>query len=128
MPSVGTVDLTFLKGEPPPAAATVERLERAGVDGFGAREGPVRAMPQRLTGIGYAISLIAANALVTAIRALQGTLADIIDENATTHADCLIELATETGTPRLVYLVVGTALLERWRVEAVFDVVRHPGA
>jgi hypothetical protein len=126
VPSVGTVNLALLKGRPMEAALMIEILERPGVDGFGAREVARRSEAERLYGTQFVESIAAAGTLQTAIRELQGELVSVTDELGISHPDCMIRRAAPRGTPRLVYLLSGGTLLQRYRVDAEFEVIREP--
>jgi hypothetical protein len=120
-PAIGTLTVGFLEGVIHVPSMEVERLERAGVDGFGARQGPTRGKPTTLKATTYVADATAAAAHILAAGALRSTLVTVSDEFGLNWTNCLIEDVRLTQPMRFV-MVNGAGKVQ---VTIEFDVIQR---
>lgn len=107
MPSIGSVEFTTLSGIYEDQAQTIETMTRPGIDGVQARELGKTAEPSRFIGV---VDVATAGDVVTkrkAVRALRGTLIDVVDDTGETESDVLVNEARLIEPPRFVATAVG---------------------
>lgn len=122
MPSIGSVEFMTLSGIYEDQAQTIETMTRPGIDGVQARELGKTAEPSRFIGI---MDVETAGDVVTqrkAVRALRGTLIDVVDDTGETESDVLVNEARLIEPPKFHAIAVGGAetSTNRWLLTFAF--------
>lgn len=125
VPQVGSIAFDLLKGVIHAQRPTVERLQLADCDGFGAKSGPQRAPSSELTATKYVADAAAWTTLQTDVQALIGTFVTITDEHGVAHGECFIESAAAGATAKAVRLIVSGSIAARLRCTVQFGIVRR---
>ena len=90
MPSIGGVTFDIIRGLPAPLKTVVETWRVPGLDGYGAQRQGLGDAEFALSTVAYVADNAAANALIAAASALQGTVVDVLDNWATQYSHVLI--------------------------------------
>jgi len=117
--TIGSLTFAVMEGVLHAPAPHVEALERVGENGAELRDEGIRDTIAELVTLAGFTDQSAAAAAAAAHRALVGTLADVIDAQGATHANCLIMDARPIVRPTLLSTTgaTHTRLVEtRWTV------------
>lgn len=125
MPSVGSISLTRLSGTLHPPQRRMKVLERGGVDDFGLKEGPARALASQLTGWVDVADAAAAETLKTDLASVIGTKVTITDELGQSHPKCWVIDARLTRAPQARVVLEGGFLQDRLRCFVALLVQQH---